>query len=222
MRSAVNPEINRTITGAEVMKWFMRGRKPWPAEELCDGIALRLNKMHWPADPPSPLPAPHENDPWWDSEKAAGRAKALLDDIPAMLRHWRRVHEGFRMKGAHDETRRDQQPVRLRGGYNAIKRLRGALDAAVPYIEFPLGQYERRDHRTLKRPSLWHAHAVAITPIIADALRQSGRRVSTTHNSAMVRIVREALVRIGHDDNITPDRVAAHLTDWYAKFGRSF
>lgn len=237
MRSAIKPEIDRTITGAEVMKWFMRGHKPWPAEQLCVGIAARLNKMRWPVDPPLPAlaedewyeidyshdgsftirVAPCPSDPWWDSEKAAARAKALVDDIPAMLWHW------HRMQGTRFETLPGQKPKHLRGGYDAIERLRVALDAALPYIEFPFGEYERQDHRKRKRPSPWHAHAVAVTHVIADALRQSGHPVrGTSHNSAVVRIVCKALVRIGYDRNITSDAVAKHLTGWYAEFGRSF
>ena len=113
---------------------------------------------------------------------------------------------------------------RLREGYEAIDQLRVALDDALPYIEFPFGKYERQDHRKRKRPSPWHAHAVAITPIIAEALRQSTRHAvrGTTHNSAVVRLVREALVRIGHDKKITREAIAAKLTDGSVESGRSF
>jgi hypothetical protein len=204
MRSAIKPEINRTITGAEVMEWFKRGREPWPGEELCAGIAADMNKWLWPVDPRPIYPEQDFADPWWDTVKAAAGVKALLDDVPAMLWNLHRM--------------------RSRSGYDAIERLRGALDAALPYIEFPFGKYERQDHRKRKRPKPWHAHAVLITPMIADALRQSGHPVrGATHNSAVVRIACEALVRIGYDRNIIkPAAVAAKLTDWYAEFGRSF
>ena len=159
------------------------------------------------------------SDPWWNPDLAAARAKALLDDVPAMLWHW------HRMQATPDETRPGQKPVHLRGGYDAIQRLRVALDAALPYIEFPFGEYERQDHRKKKRPKPWHAHAVGITPLIANALRQSGKLVrGATHNSALVRIVcRGVGPELDSDENIVkPTAVAAMLTDWYAEFDRTF
>lgn len=236
MRSAVAKSIpetgTRSITHAEVMNWFARGHKPWPTEKDCADIAARLTKMRWPGEelpaigddeqwqidypgsdgPPVYQRVPYKADPWWDLEKAAASAKVLLDNIPAMLWHWQRLQT------TPYETIPGQKPANLRGGYEAIERLRVALDAALPYIEFPFGEYERQDHRKRKRPKAWHAHAIAITPIIADALRQSGHPVrGTTHNTALVRIVRQALVRIGHDKNIKPAAVAAKMTAWYAE-----
>jgi hypothetical protein len=213
MHEPIKPPIDRTITSAEVLGWFTRGRKP--SEECCDEIAARLNKMQWPGDPRLPLPESSSPDPWWHAETAAATARALLDDIPAMKWFWRSMRE------TKSETMPGQSPERLREGYDAIDQLRVALKRALPYIEFPFGKYQHRDHRKQKRPKNWHAHAVAITPIVAAALKQTGHEVrGTSHNTALVRIVREALLRIGHREGITVDAVADYLTRWYGEHDR--
>jgi hypothetical protein len=236
MHEIIAPARNRTIKPAEVMEWFRRGHKPWPSEPCCAEIAERLNKMRWPSDPRLPLPGSSSPDPWWHPETAAARAKALLDDVPAMLWFWQRMQtapkewlpsqwdeielpNGIRKE---DIIKQFVPGLRLREGYEAIDQLRIALEAALPYIEFPFGKYERRDHRKGKHSKPWHAHAVAIAPWIAAALRQAGREVyGTSRNTALVRIVREALLRIGYGKrDITVTAVAAHLTRWYSEHDR--
>ncbi|HEY4981610.1 MAG TPA: hypothetical protein VII24_06650 [Pseudolabrys sp.] len=215
------PKIDkRTITPAEVMEWSAHGRKPWPSE-ACDEIASRLTKMRWPGDPDTPYmprspswpkgwdPPPSDPaaiDPWWDPKKAAIAAKALRDDIPAMLWHW------HWMQWTPAETRPGQKPMRLRGGYEAIEQFRIALNAALPYIEWPFGKYERQDHRKKSRPSNWHMYAVVIAGIISRALVQSGRRraPSFARDSAAARAVYEALSRMGHP-YVDANTIATHL-----------
>jgi hypothetical protein len=216
MHEVSTPARNRTIKAAEVMEWFKCGHQPWPNEPCCFEIAERLSKMRWPGDPRLPLPELSSPDPSWHPELTAKMAKGLGEHIPAMLWFW------HRMQDTPAETMPGQLPKQLHEGYEAIDRLRVALEAALPYIEFPFGKYERRDHRKEKRPKPWHAYAVAITPIIAAALRQAGHEISgTSHNTALVRIVREALLRIGYGERaITVNAVAAHLTRWYGEYER--
>ena len=210
MRPAIKPNIDRTITGAEVSGWFACGRKPPPSEDACFEIATHLTKTRWASDPPVPaipndmhwkraypwsvwFPEPDDVDLWWDSpvwdlEKAAASAKALLNDVPAMLWHW------HWMQGTRVETRPGQKPARLRGGYDAIERLRVALDAALPYIEFSVGEYERLDPRKAKRPKDWHLPAIVAAHFIGKALCSE----STARDSVRVRVVTTALERMGY------------------------
>jgi len=236
MHLPTKPEITaRIISGDEVMEWFARGHKPWPTEKDCADIAARLTKVRWPGEelpaigddeqwqidypswpdgPPVFRRVPYKADPWWDPEKAATAARVLLHDFPAMLWHWRG------MRHTRAETLPGQKPARLREGYAAIKRLGDALEAALPYVEFPFGKYRRQDHREGMRLKPWHVHAVAITPMIVETLRRSGHPIPAhlrkiTHNTAAVRIVREALVRMGYDKNIIkPPAIAQFLTLW--------
>jgi hypothetical protein len=134
------------ITAAEVREWFGRSRKPVLSDALCDEAAGRLNKMRWPCDPPAADPDPPEpeidTDKWWDFQGVADAANTLLDCVPGMLWHWERLRR-------LSETR---------DGYEAIKAFGEALTRALPYIKFPLGEYERRTHH--KRPKDW-AHTGA-------------------------------------------------------------
>lgn len=220
-RPATKPKIARTITGAEVRGWFARGRKPPPSEDACFEIATHLTKTRWASDPPMPVipddmhwkraypcpvwfPEPDDVDPWWDcpfwdSEKAAASAKALLDDIPAMLWHWHRMQE------TRFETLPGQKPMHLRGGYDAIERLRVALDAVLPYIEFPVGEYERQNPRKVKRPKDWHLPAIVAAHFIGKALCSE----STARDSVRVRVVTTALERMGY--SVESDTIHQYL-----------
>jgi hypothetical protein len=228
------------VTPDEVLAWFKRGHGPWPSVKRCKEVSGRINKMRWPDDPPKPNKEPEPFGHWWDAlielnvEQAAARAKALLDDLPAMLCFWHGLQEapkewlpiefdGIELpEGVRKEDLVKQfvPGLRVREGYDVIDQLRVALTAALPYIESPFGKYEKLDHRKRKRPKDWHAHAVAIAPVIAEALNEAGHEVrSTSHNTILVRVVREALLRIGYA-NITEEAVAKHLTGWYGGHGR--
>lgn len=200
----------RTITAAEVSAWFKRGRGPWPSIHSCAEVAAGLTKMRWGSDHPlSELGEPFNAEPWWDPEKAAAAARSLLDDVPAMLWHWRRLRE------TPYETIDGRRPKRLRGGHKAIEQLQDALNAAIDYVEFPFGQYERQDHRKRKRPKPWHAPAVLVTSLIVAALKKAGHTGATDKNSAAVRIVHHALSRMGYG-KIKEPTIAAFLKSWLA------
>lgn len=172
-----------------------------------------------PGDPNSPRVAePYQADPWWDSEKAADAARLLREDIPAMLWFWRR------MRTTPAETRPGQRPMRLRRGYDAIEQLRDALDAAMDYIEWPFGQYDREEarkrHLHPKHPKPWHASAIPVARVIIAALRQSRHTVEgTSHNTIAVRIVRDALARMGFGEVEKP-AIAKILIKWADEHGQ--
>ena len=222
MHSPIKPKSDaRTITAAEVRVWFVGGpkSKPWPSEALCAEVAARLTKFRWASEWPSPeisdegAAAISWDNPWtserecypcWDSEEAAHAAKALLKNIPAMLAHY--------------------SPMRQHDGYDAIERFRVALDAAIPFIEFPFGKYDRDEARKRqlhpKHPKPWHASAIPVARVTIDALRRSGHTVEgTSHNTITVRIVRDALVRMGFDD-IEKPAIAKVLTKWADEHGQ--
>jgi hypothetical protein len=199
---------SRTITPADVREWF--GSRSRPNEALCDEIAGRLTKMRWPSDPPDDPDSPWlqceilepDTDRWWDFEGAADAAKTLLASVPAMLSFW-------------DQLRWAPE---TRAGHEAIKALGGALSLALPYVEFPFGKYERQ---VRKRPKNWHVPAIIIASFIREALIQSGRGApALTRNSVLVRVVRQALVRMEYPNigTVTPTAIGAHLTRWADKY----
>jgi hypothetical protein len=128
------------------------------------------------------------------------------------LRHW----EGL------------QRAPETRDGYKAIKAFGDALSSAMPYIEWPFGKYERQDYRKRPRRKNWHLPAVLIAKLIERALIDSGRRkTSTTSGSTVVKVVREALIRMGYKigsgqpgkigtsaSEREKGTIAAHLTSW--------
>jgi hypothetical protein len=162
-----------------------------------------------PLDPNSPWVAEpcDETGPWWDPEKAADAARVLIEDIPAMLRYWNRT----------------LSPVPGRDGCDTIERLRVALDAAMPFIEFPFGEYDREEARKRrlhpKRPKSWHASAIAVAYVIIPALQQSGHTVrGTSHDTIAVRIVHDALDRMRYG-KIGRPAIAKILTKWVGEYG---
>jgi hypothetical protein len=232
MHLPIKPEISaRTITGDEVMRWFARGHRPWPTEAACAKIGKQLTQMRWASDPQPVEVERYDADPWWNPQDAAARAKALLDDVPVMLWFWHgmqmapkefdpRQLDGLKLpEGIHKEDIIKQivPGQRLREGYDVIDRLRVALEAALPYIQFPFGRGEPQNYRERKTPKPWHASAVAISRVIIPELRRLGHQVHkvVTHNTAVARIVRLALERMGYSD-IKQATVAARLTAWYA------
>src|SRR5271155_5419589 len=56
MLPAIKPDVDcaRTITAADVRKWFEGGHKPWPDISRCAEVAARLSKMRRRSDPPLP------------------------------------------------------------------------------------------------------------------------------------------------------------------------
>jgi hypothetical protein len=119
---------------------------------------------------------------------------------------------------------RTLSPVPGRDGYDTIERLRVALDAAMPFIEFPLGEYDREEARKRrlhpKHPKPWHASSIPVARVMIEALRRSGHTVGgTSHNTVAVRIVRDALARMGYGENERP-AIAKILTQWADEHGQ--
>jgi hypothetical protein len=203
--------VSRTISAAEVKGWFGKSRKLKLSDAQYDEIAARLTKLRWPCDLPDPpnspgLPKEIRTDPnrWWDFQGSSDAAKVLLDSAPAMLRHW----DGLRWA------------TETSGGYEAIKTLGNALAIALPYIEWPFGDYEGQTGR--KRPKAWHIPSVLIAHVILKVMVEAGRNEpGITRNSVVVRVVHKALTRMGYPNlrMITTTAIGAHLTRWNKKFG---
>jgi hypothetical protein len=200
----------RVITAGEVSEWFKHCKKPRPTEMTCSDVAARLTMMRWPSDPEDdphlPRPLAEEKSPadeWWDFKASTGAADTLLASIPAMLVHWESLRSA-------PETR---------AGFEAISALRDALSLAQPFIEWPFGKYERQvGQKSLK---IWHIPAVLIARIVAGALIESGHlTVAFTHNSTVVRVVHEALIRMQYPDMdmVSRNAIGAHLTRWVDKY----
>jgi hypothetical protein len=197
-------EQSRIITPAEVIRWFGHGRKPRPCDAECGRIAGRLTKMRWPCDAARLPKQEIDTNIWWDFKGATDATNTLLASVPAMLKHW----EGLRWA------------PKTRAGHEAIRALGDALSLALPYIEWPFEKYERQTGR--KTPKDWHIPAVVIATIIVPALVQSGRVApGLSHNSIVVRVVREALTRMGYPNmkTDTSRAIGAHLTRWDKKWG---
>ncbi len=174
-------------------------------------IAVGLTRFKWPADPAPPpgsawVPREIETDlnRWWDFEAVTEAAKTLLRNAPAMLSHW----EGQRWA------------PQTRNGFEVIKALGDALFSAIPYIEWPFGYYERQGRS--KRPKPWHIMALVIAKLVINVMIEAGHNdPGITRNSIVVRIVYNALIRMGFSNvsMITPAAIGIHLTRWNEKFG---
>jgi hypothetical protein len=164
--------------------------------------------MRWPRDSEDDrtlldsASRPVDDDRWWDFDGATEAAKLLIESGPKMLKHW----EGLRWA---PETR---------PGYEAIGKLGEALAVALPYIEFPFGEYEPALGR--KKPKDWHVPVVIIFGIIASALSQSLGNPRLSRNAIMIRVVRSALHRMGYR-YVEIGAVSQHLIRWHAKYGLS-
>jgi hypothetical protein len=223
MRTAVKPTPldARTITPAEVQDWF--GRRS-PTEAACAEIAALLTKMRWASDDPlptlrdgmrwawprdqaEPVQVPDiDPDPYWDFQAATDAAKTLLASFPRMLRHW----DGLSWA---PETS---------GGYTAIEATEDALLAALPYIEWPFGKYERQDHRKKMHLADWHMPALVIKNIVSEALMKCGRSSAPrfSRDAAATRVVHNALARMGYrvsrrkGEESETNTIAAFLRRW--------
>jgi hypothetical protein len=201
--------MKTAITADEVRQWFGSSCGLQLGDAQYDEIAACLTKWRWPSDPPDSPWLPKEEietnpNPWWDFQGASDAAKTLLASVPAMLSHW----DGLRWA---PETN---------AGYEAIKTLRNALSVAMPYIEWPFGQYERQTGR--KQPKAWHIPAILVAQVIVKAMIKAGHdEPGITRNSVVVRVVRKALIRMGYPDPemVTTTAIGAHLTRWDKKFG---
>jgi hypothetical protein len=204
-------EPTRTITAAEVRGWFGASSNALLSEVQYSEIAAYLTKCRWPSDPPPSPDAPglskiieSGSDDYWDFKAVTDAAKTLRDSVPAMLSHW----EGLRWA---PETRE---------GYEVIKGLGEALSAAMPYVEWPFGRYERQTRR--KQMKDWHGPSVLFANRIIDVLVRAGHNnPGITHNSVLVRVVHSALIRMKfpNPEMITRSAIGMHLTRWDEEFG---
>ena len=201
----------RNITAAEVREWFGNSRTVQLSDVQYREIACRFTKIRWPQDPPaapdSPwVPSKKMDDPdrWWDFQGCSEAAKKLLGSLPAMTSHW-------------DSLRWAPE---TRAGSEVIKTLTDALSAAMQYIEYPFGYYERQTGR--KMPKAWHTPTLIIARIIIDAMVEAGHeQPGISRNSVVVRIVLKALIRMRYPDveMITATAIGTHLERWDRKFG---
>jgi hypothetical protein len=200
---------SRTITAAEVESWFGRSKKLKLRPEKYSEIAAGLTKMRWPSDPPASKGRSNGRSQksasgFWNFEAATKAAKTLLDDLPAMLLHWK-----------DPEWSADN-----RAAYAATKSLDEALSTAMPYIEWPLGRYSPQTGR--KRPKDWHMHSVLVAKLVMQALVDAGEhKPAFTHNSLVVRIIHKALVRMDFPNSgtLSLDAIGMHLARWDEKYG---
>lgn len=200
----------RTVTPDEVKEWFGRSRKAQLHEERYGAIAADITALKWPGDPPPPTDAPwlvkgtpdSDKDRWWDFEAVAKAAKLVLASLPAMRRHW----NGLRWA---PETR---------GGYNAIEALEETLKVALPYIEWPFGEYERATGR--KTPKEWHIPSIILAGMIIRTMVEAGNRSpAISRNSVVARVATKALIRMGFQKELAQETVSMHLTRWDKKYG---
>ncbi len=106
-----------------------------------------------------------------------------------------------------------------RAGYEAIKTLEGALNVAMPYIEYPWGKGEKTRHHRHPAKS-WHLPSVIIARLITDALIKAGhKRPARSRNSILVSIIQAALKRIGYENIGTKTAIAMHLNRWFKRAG---
>jgi len=205
-------DASRRITAAEVKEWFGDSRQAQLCESQYYRIATRLTNFHWPGDPPA-----HPDSPWlpkvitepdddrrWDFRAVTDAAKLLRDSMSKMLA----FQEGLRPTS------------QTRGGYRAIKTLQVALLAALPYIEWPFGQYERQT--AYKEPKKWHTYAFLVALVTIDEMINAGHiEPGITRNSVVVRVVQKALIRMGipQSKTLSNTAIGAFLTRWNERYG---
>jgi hypothetical protein len=200
------PQQTRPIAPAEVRAWFKSSRTPLLNDTVYDEIAGLLTKMRWPSDPDLPEIPKQETDAdkWWDFRRVPDAAKMLLASMPAMLLHWEKLRWA-------PETR---------VGYEVIKELSDALSRALPYIEFPFGEYERLSpQKRPKKHKNWHMAAISVAHKVVKAITPYwSKRPSIHRNSIVIKVVREALGRMGYP-KVEASAISAHLTRFDLKFG---
>jgi hypothetical protein len=197
--------FDQSITPEEVQSWFGKSKQKKLKPQIYRTIACQLNKFRGPSAPLTIRSSPLERKSgMWDINGTAKAAKRLLQDMPAMLSHWR-----DRSWDPKDQA-----------AYITIDALNEALSAAMPYIEHPLGEYDRANGR--KAPKRWHSPSVLIAKYVMQALLDAGESLpSITHGSLVVRIVKKVLVRMQfpQSETVSRDALAAHLKRWKEKYG---
>jgi hypothetical protein len=199
-------KIDRIITPAEVRAWFGKSKQQKLKPEVYGKIAAGLTNLRWPSDPPPKARSrsPVSESCLWDIKAAGKDAKALLASIPVMLSHFREP----KWSPEHQEA------------YKAIDALNQTLHAAMPYIEWPLGRYEPSKGK--KAPKNWHMHSFLIARLVIDTFLEAGHKApGITHNSIVVTIIKNALVRMQfpYSKTVSREAIGAHLKRWHEKYG---
>lgn len=188
-----------TISAAEVKAWFGPRAKGRLEETQYALIAQKLNRFTWPTDPAKRrAQASPEVDHYWDFPAATKAAKFLLAAMPAMKRHWHALTWA-------PQTRR---------GYPATVALERALQRALPFIEWPFGQYQKSKARRKE----WQVPAVVVARLLTEAMVASGGRPSLERNGVLVRVTHEALERMGYKLNVSMSGLSAHLMRWRKRY----
>jgi hypothetical protein len=194
---------SHTITSAEVKAWFGQRANARLSETQYRAVAKKLNMFRRPGDPVECRAEPSPDvDPYWDFRAATKSAKLLLDAMPAMIRHWQALTWA-------PETR---------DGHAATVALERALQTALPFIEWPFGEYRRTTGR--KQPKPWHLPSVLVAKILAEAMVTSQCSPSLARSAVLVRVTAKALQCMGYKlTNVGTSGISAHLTRWDSRYG---
>jgi hypothetical protein len=90
-----------------------------------------------------------------------------------------------------------------------------ALTVAMPFIEYPFGEYARTTGR--KEPKSWHMPAVLVLPTILRAMMDAGHKnPGLARDSVAIAVLHQGLSQIGLRGMamMTPTALAAHLRRW--------
>lgn len=190
------------ITAADVKAWFGQRATGRLDERQYDAIAKKLNKFRWPGDPVErPAQPPPEPDRYWDLGAATKAAKVLLDAMPMMKEHWQHL----------------TWAPQTRDGYPATVALEQALQPALPFIEWPLGRYQRITSR--KQRKEWEVPSILVARIFIEAVVASRGNPSLARNAVLVRVTHAALQRMGYRLNIGISGISAYLVRWDRQYG---
>jgi hypothetical protein len=224
------------ITPDDVKGWF--GRNP-PSDERCAHLAGRLNKLKWPSDQnddePSGNPNPSRDDTG-DPRVATEHAKQLLEELESRdsetLQTLRNAIEKvlpeiefpFGYGQALVEVCRQIQGASAQNAEAYLHTLglpvdaiRMVMDNTPEELDTKLLQQARDQRRrwlhVSPRPH-WNVLAFVVAQRVAEVLVTADRRVSFSQNSVLVRVVREAMKRMGcsNMDMISKAAIEKYLT----------
>jgi hypothetical protein len=172
----------QAITTWEVARLFKASfkRGPWPSESDCAVLAARLDlvrRAH--AAVPVNLPSVPDN-------LAAKAARDLLHALPERERYWRAKRSQSTPAAA--ALAANFMP----GAEAALADLRGALERALLYLDFPPTAVSR------KRRKDWTSVAFGIASLAVPLLYRAGRRrVRVNNDCSLVAFVMSAMERLG-------------------------
>jgi len=213
-------EHKKNITPAEVEGWFKAHRAPWPNAEQCTALAERFNRMRWAGELKHSEPDEDRRSPVL--QDVIDAAKLLQVAAPEMLALWENVAQIPAI---------EPDVLNIADAPFAMKALADALDRALPYIEWPLGFYERRTPKQRPRPKPWHSAALVVANFVVKALIEVERERRMAENppnkiepeqpglgkeTIAALVIAQALRRMGHTE-ATDSAVAKYLESAKAK-----